>query len=86
MKKYKVDGFVKWEKEFYKSECCFTDDENKFFDLRNRGFSLEEIAEKMQYSVSKINDLSKDTYAKVIKVNPLKDMFFQKYCDKMNIN
>lgn len=82
MKKYKVSGFVKWEQELFNEECNFTEDESTFFTYRNQQMSLEEIAEKMDYSLSKINDLSNSVSEKIIKVLPLKDAYFKKYCQK----
>lgn len=81
-KKYKVSGFVKWEQELFNEECNFTDDESRFFAYRNQELSFEEIAEKMDYSVSKITDLSDSVTNKIIKVLPLKDAYFKKYCNK----
>lgn len=81
-KKYKVSGFVKWEQELFNEECNFTEDEAKFFSYRNQELSFEEIAEKTDYSVSKITDLSDSVTNKIIKVLPLKDAYFQKYCNK----
>lgn len=80
--KKKVKGFVKWELELYRNECNFTPDESMFFDLRNEGdgMSLEEIAGQMGCSMSKVTDLSESVTDKIIKVLPLKDAFFQKYC------
>lgn len=80
----KVCGFVKWELEMYRSECNFTPDEAMFFDLRNEGdgMSLEDIAGEMGYCMSKITDLSNSVAEKIIKVLPLKDAYFKKYCDK----
>ena len=81
-KKYKVCGFVKWEQELFNEECNFTEDESTFFAYRNQQMSLEEIAEKMDYSLSKITDLSNSVSEKIIKVLPLKDVYFKKYCQK----
>lgn len=55
-----------------------------FFDLRNEGdgMSLEEIAEQMGYSMSKISDLSDEVTDKIKRVLPLKDVYLQKYCEK----
>lgn len=82
MKRYKVSGFVKWELDFYKSECNFTPDESMFFDYRNEELSIERIAELMGYSVSKINDLSDSVNAKILKVFPLKEAYLKKYCEQ----
>ncbi len=84
MKKKEVEGFVKWEMELFRNECNFTPDESMFFDLRNEGdgMSLEEIAGQMGYCMSKISDLSKSVTTKIIKVLPLKEAYFKKYCEK----
>lgn len=82
--KKKVKGLVKWEMELFRSECNFTPDQSMFFDLRNEGdgMSLEEIAEQMGYSMSKISDLSDEVTDKIKRVLPLKDVYLQKYCEK----
>lgn len=82
--KKKVKGFVKWEMELFRNECNFTPDEAMFFDLRNEGdgMSLEEIAGQMGYCMSKITNLSESVTEKIIKVLPLKEVFFKKYCEK----
>lgn len=82
--KKKIKGFVKWELELFRNECNFTPDESMFFDLRNEGdgMSLEEISEQMGYSMSKISDLSESVAGKIIKVLPLKEAYFKKYCEK----
>lgn len=80
--KIKPKSFVKWEKELFKSECDFTPDQSMFFDLRNEEMSLEEIAEQMGYSMSKITDLSEEVTAKIVKVLPIKEAYLKKYCEK----
>lgn len=80
--KIKPKSFVKWEKELFKSECDFTPDQAMFFDLRNEEMSLEEIAEQMGYSMSKITDLSEEVTAKIVKVLPIKEAYLKKYCEK----
>lgn len=82
MKKCKVSGFVKWELDFFRNECNFTPDESMFFDLRNEERSMEEIAEEMGYSVSKINDLSDSVKKKMLRVMPVKNSYLKKYCEK----
>lgn len=82
MKKCNVCNFVKWELEFFKTECNFTEDEQVFFDLRNAQYSLESIAEKMDYSLSKVNDLSESVKEKIEKVFPVKEAFLKKYCQE----
>lgn len=83
-KEKEVEGFVKWELELFRNECNFTPDESLFFDLRNEGdgMSLEEISEQMGYGMTKISDLSKSVTEKIIKVLPLKEAYFKKYCEK----
>lgn len=82
--KKKVKGLVKWEMELFRSECNFTPDQSMFFDLRNEGdgMSLEEIAEQMGYSMSKISDLSDEVTDKIKRVLPLKDVYLKRYCEK----
>ncbi|NBH15382.1 hypothetical protein D3Z36_14650 [Lachnospiraceae bacterium] len=80
--KKKVERFVKWELEMFRTECNFSPDEAMFFDLRNDGdgMSLEEIAGQMGYSMSKITDLVSSVNEKIIKVLPLGEAYFKKYC------
>lgn len=86
--KKKIEPFVKWELELCRSECNFTPDESMFFDLRNEGegMSFEEIAGEMGYSMSKISDLSEVVTNKIIRVLPLREAFFKKYCQNMDKN
>ena len=71
-KEKEVEGFVKWELELFRNECNFTGD----------GMSFEEIAGQMGYCMTKINKLSESVTEKIIKVLPLKEVFFKKYRDK----
>ncbi len=68
-------------------QACEQDD-FMFFDLRNEGegMSLEEIAEQMGYSMSKVTDLFDEVNQKIIKVIPLRDAYFKKYCKNMENN
>lgn len=86
--KKKVKGFVKWELEMYRNECNFTPDEAMFFDLRNEGdgMTLEEIAGQMGYCMSKVTDLFDAVNQKIMKVIPLRDAYFKKYCKDMENN
>lgn len=83
-KEKEVEGFVKWELELFRNECNFTPDESMFFDLRNEGdgMSFEEISGQMGYGMTKINKLSESVTDKIIKVLPLREIYFKKYCDK----
>lgn len=84
MGRKKEKGFVKWELELLRDECNFTPDESLFFDLRNEGdgMTLEEIAGQTGYSMSKISDLSEIVTDKIMRVLPLKEAYFKKYCEK----
>lgn len=82
MKKNNICEFVQWEIDFFKKECNFTTDEIMFFDLRNSERSIEEIAEEMGYSVSKINDISRTVQKKMLCVIPIKDLYLKKYCEQ----
>lgn len=83
-KEREVEGFVRWELELFRNECNFTPDESMFFDLRNEGdgMTLEEISGQMGYGMNKINKLSASVTEKVIKVLPLRESYFKKYCEK----
>lgn len=64
----KIKGFVTKEIEFFKAECNFSEEELDFFNLRNDEYTIEQIAEMWECSVSKVNKVSKEVTRKILKV------------------
>ena len=63
-----ISDFVEWELEKFRKECNFTDEELEFFNYRAQNISIEYIAEEMDISVSKANQLSRKIKSKILKV------------------
>ena len=61
----KISEFVEFELQYLRDNCNFTEEELKFFDLRVKDITLEEISYKMQISVSKTNTLSRKVKRKI---------------------
>ena len=61
----KISEFVEFELQYLRDNCNFTEEELKFFDLRAKDITLEEISYKMQISVSKTNTLSRKVKRKI---------------------
>ena len=63
-----ISNFVEWELQKFRNECNFTLEELEFFNYRAQNIAIEYIAEKMNISVSKANQLSKKVKSKILKV------------------
>lgn len=63
-----ISDFVEWELQKFRDECNFTEEEMDFFNLRSKNITIEEIAERLNISVSKANKLSRKVKSKIIKV------------------
>ena len=61
----KISEFVEFELQYLRDNCNFTEEELKFFNLRAKDTTLEEISYKMQISVSKTNTLSRKVKRKI---------------------
>lgn len=59
--------FIKEEVDFYLKEANFDSRERLLFLLRNEKVPIEEIAEKMNCSVSTINRINRTMKKKIIK-------------------
>lgn len=63
-----ISNFVEWELQKFRNECNFTSEELEFFNYRAQNIAIEYIAEEMNISVSKANQLSKKVKSKILKV------------------
>ncbi len=68
MNKNQIPNFLKHELDFFVDQCNFTDREKQFLYLSNKEETLESIAEKLNYSVSTVNRISKRVKNKIMKV------------------
>ena len=62
--------FIKEEIDFYLREANFDERERSLFLYRNSEIPLEEVAEKMNCSVSTINRINRTMKTKIIKTAP----------------
>ena len=62
--------FIKEEIDFYLREANFDERERSLFLCRNSKIPLEEVAEKMNCSVSTINRINRTMKTKIIKTAP----------------
>lgn len=71
--------FTRKEREYFESECGFTDEELEIFTLRNRGFSVLQIAVEMerlhgkeipggQYGIGKVERRIRSIKDKILRV------------------
>ena len=66
--------FTRAEREFFETECGFTDEEIEIFRMRSRGFSVVKIMHQMEslhdryYSQSTIEARIRSIKAKILKV------------------
>lgn len=68
MKRIQIHDFVEWELDKFRRECNFTDEEREFFDLRSKNIPLGRVAETMNISDGKADNLSRKVKKKIIKV------------------
>jgi len=75
MKKPEVDGklpkicdFVKWELDYFRENCNFTEPEMEYFNLRSSGATNEEIALLMYISEPQVYKIAKKVKSKMIRV------------------
>lgn len=64
----KIKQFVKKEIDYLIENCNFSEEELDFFNLRNDEYTMEQIAEMWECSLSKVNKVSKEVKRKIIKV------------------
>jgi len=63
-----ICDMVEWELDMYRLQCNFTENESTYFDLKSKGFTIEEIAEKMNVTVGTVNNLSRKVREKMNRV------------------
>lgn len=68
LNKKQIPNFLKHELDFFVDQCNFTPREKEFLYLSNNEETLESIAEKLDYSVSTVNRISKNVKNKIMKV------------------
>lgn len=68
MKHIQIHDFVKWELDMFLRDCNFTDDEREFFERRAKNMPIQRIAEEMNISIGKADQLSRKVKNKIIKV------------------
>ena len=59
--------FTRTEYEYFLSECAFTEEEKKIFDLRRKGKSIIEISFELNISTSTVSRRVKNIIRKVKK-------------------
>ena len=59
---------VEPELNFYRSQCNFVGDEIDVFEMRSKGITLEEIADRKGFTVDGIKKISRDVNNKIVKV------------------
>lgn len=64
----RIPDFVKSEIDYIKENANMTPREEKLFSLRNKEYSLEECAERMNCSVSTVNRVNKSMKKKILRV------------------
>lgn len=63
-----IPDFTKDEQDYIKEHANFTGDELRFFELRNKEYSLEYCAEEMNTCISRVKRIDKKVIAKIAKV------------------
>ena len=63
-----VSDFTNIELNFFRDNCNFVGNENKVFEMRSQGISLEEIAEQLNMSVEGIKRISRKVNRKITVV------------------
>lgn len=64
----KIRDFVEKELEKFRTECNFTEDERRYFDLRAKDKSNVQIAMEMNISEAQVSKLAKRVKSKMIRI------------------
>lgn len=64
----KIYEFTVPELDYFRTNCNFTREESFLFEHRSKHYSLEEVAEMMNVSVSTVKRISRRVNRKIIKV------------------
>lgn len=67
-KQIRIYDFTQPEIDHLIAMCNFNEDERTFFDLRNKYYTLERVAEDMNISTATAYRLNKRVKAKILKV------------------
>lgn len=67
-KQIKIYEFTQPEIDYLIAMCNFSPEERKFFDLRNKYYTLEQAAEEMNVSTTTAYRLNKRIKNKILKV------------------
>lgn len=86
-----IPDFTKDEQDYIKEHANFTCDELRFFELRNKEYSLEYCAELMNMSVSSVKRLNKKVMVKIARaqlIEALHDQIraLQEECKEIQVN
>jgi len=63
-----VSDFTKPELDYYRNNCNFVGNELDVFEMRSKGIPLEEIAERLNMSVTGIYKISQKVNRKIKRV------------------
>lgn len=63
-----IPEFTKDEQDYIKEHANFMEEELLFFELRNKQYTYEYCAEKMDMSVSTVKKVAKKTMNKILRV------------------
>ena len=64
----KIYDFTKYELEFFRERCNFTDEELHLYNLRSKYYTLEQVAEEMNISSKTAYRINKRVKKKIVKV------------------
>lgn len=63
-----ISDFTEPELERFRTQCNFVNHEKGLFELRSKGYSLEEIAEQMNLTIDGAKKVSRKVNNKINKV------------------
>ena len=64
-----ISDYTTAELNYFRMACNFVGNEERVFELRSRGNTLEEIAEALDMSVENIKRISRKVNGKIVKVS-----------------
>ena len=67
-----VSDYIKPELDYFRENCNFVDDELEVFELRRKGYSLEQIAEMKDYTYGGIKRISRKVSDKMARLERIK--------------
>lgn len=66
-----ISDYIKPELDYFRENCNFVADELEVFELRRKGYSLEQIAEIKDYSYNGIKRISRKVSSKMARLEQL---------------